>query len=195
MGEADQSQDIPRPKLSETLQRVGFSPRRPRGGQPRAQQHGMPESTHRSIDVNAARRNATPRPRKATVSFDTNATPIRRQVAQPALIQPHVNVQPPTPSTSGSRFTKMARGLTRDVRDAQEQSNQDHAPVPTTDLNHESRASKKLNRSRLHLPDVTGLTNAVISPAKGNPERYSVRGPPSKEVEGNTSNYSFVMED
>ncbi|KAG8214777.1 hypothetical protein J3R82DRAFT_9913 [Butyriboletus roseoflavus] len=203
--EAERSQDISRPKLSETLQRVGFSPRRPRGGQPRTAQHasnGMSESSNRHGVANVPRRNMTPRARKATVSFDTTATPIRRHVSQPVAIQPHLNVQPPTPSTSGSRFTKMARGLVRDVRQAQEQLQRIDAAVPAVahrpvvkdgpnrnvadmagDLNHESRAAKKSSRSRVHLPDVTGLTNAVISPAKGNLDRYGVRGLGSKEVE------------
>ncbi|KAF8552741.1 hypothetical protein OG21DRAFT_1511060 [Imleria badia] len=200
--DAERSQDISRPKLSETLQRVGFSPRRPRGGQPRTSQHGMPEPSQRHADANVARRNMTPRARKATVAFDTTATPVRRHISQPVAIQPNVNVQPPTPSTSGSRFTKMARGLVRDVRQAQEQWQEVDAAVPTaghrsvvkdapnrsvadaiSDPNHESRAAKRSNRTRVHLPDVTGLTNAVISPAKANLERYGVRGPGSKEAE------------
>ena len=98
----------------------------------------------------------------------------------------------------------MARGLVRDVRQAQEEEDAAvrtaaHRSVvkegpnrnladPTDDLNHDNRASKKSNRNRLHLPDVTGLTNAVISPAKANLERYSVRGAGSKEVEGNSGN-------
>lgn len=213
--EAERSQDISRPRLSETLQRVGFSPRRPRGGLPRATQrasHGMSESSNRHADANVSRRTLTPRARKATVSFDTTATPIRRHVSQPPAVQLHVNVQPPTPSTSGSRFTKMARGLARDVRQAQEhsQEDKDKAPVPATrhrpavkdganrnvvdaagDPNQQTRSAKKSNRSRVHLPDVTGLTNAVISPAKGYLERYGVRGPGSKEVEGNSIKLLF----
>jgi len=207
--DAERSQDISRPKLSETLQRVGFSPRRPRGGQPRASQHGIPEPSQRHADPNVSRRHMTPRARKATVAFDTTATPIRRHVSQPAAIQPHVHVQPPTPSASGSRFTKTARGLVRDVRQAQEQWQQEEAAVPATgsrsvvkdapnrnvadigDPGHENRAAKKPNRNRVHLPDVTGLTNAVISPAKANLERYGVRGAGSKEVEGRSTKLLF----
>ena len=104
----------------------------------------------------------------------------------------------------------MARGLVRDVRHAQEQWQGEDAGVPaagfrsvvkdgpnrnvadtTGGLNHESRAAKKLNRSRLHLPDVTGLTNAVISPAKANLERYGVRPTGSKEAEGNSTKSLF----
>ncbi|KAG6372822.1 hypothetical protein JVT61DRAFT_7229 [Boletus reticuloceps] len=197
--DAEKSQDIPRPKLSETLQRVGFSPRRPRGSQPRASQHAMPESSLRHADPNVLRRNMTPRARKATVAFDTTATPIRRHVSQHVVVQPSVNVQQATPSTSGSRFTKMARGLAREVRQAQEEEDaailaaahrsvaKDALIRNTADtlghLGHDGSASKKSNRSRVHLPDVTGLTNAVISPAKANLERYSVRGPGSREVE------------
>lgn len=106
----------------------------------------------------------------------------------------------------------MARGLTRDVRQAQEQLQQDEALVPPAahrpvakepirnvantagDLNHDSRAAKKTSRSRVQLPDVTGLTNAVNSPAKGNLERYGVRGQGSTEVEGNSINLLFREE-
>ncbi|KIJ60268.1 hypothetical protein HYDPIDRAFT_117349 [Hydnomerulius pinastri MD-312] len=210
--ETDRSQDISRPKLSETLQRVGFSPRRPRSVQSRMSHqlsHGTPEASHRQVDVSISRRSITPKARRpSAVSFDTTATPIRRHVSQPAVVHPHVNVQPPTPSTSGSRFTKMARGLARDVRQAHDQWQVDDTaedPVPpastsahrsmakdvtnrtvadmTGEINHASRASRKSSRGRVHLPDVTGLTNAVVSPAKGNLDRYAVRGPGSKEVE------------
>ncbi|KAF9220472.1 hypothetical protein BS17DRAFT_787047 [Gyrodon lividus] len=185
--EAERSQDISRPKLSETLQRVGFSPRRPRSVQSRVSQqiaHGTPEASHRYTDASLTRRSITPKARKvSTVSFDTTATPIRRHVSQPAVAQPQVKIQPPTPSASGSRFTKMARGLARDVRYAQDQWQAEDAADTTGELNHVSHTSRRSSRSRVHLPDVTGLTNAVISPAKGNMERYGVRGPGSKEVE------------
>ncbi|KAG9315545.1 hypothetical protein JVU11DRAFT_3166 [Chiua virens] len=178
---AERSQDISRPKLSETLQRVGFSPRRPRSGPSRIPQgsHGTPESSQH------ARRNLAPRARKATVSFDTTATPLRRHVSQPAPARPHVTVQPPTPSTSGSRFTKMARGLVRDVRQAQVEH---VVPAPAAGYHSVGKEGPTRNTGRrggrLHLPDVTGLTNAIVSPAKPNLERYSVRSPSSKEVEG-----------
>ncbi|KAI6027548.1 hypothetical protein BKA83DRAFT_4230522 [Pisolithus microcarpus] len=168
--ETDRSQEISRPKLAETLQRVGFSPRRPRSLQSSFQSPGGTQDTL---------------PRKIpAVSFDTTATPIRRHASQPAAVQPHVNVQPPTPSIATPNFTKMARGLTRDVRHAQDVSQADyvvdneyashppsnsrqrdvpHASVAdvTGEVNHASRASKKATRGRVHLPDVTGLTNAV----------------------------------
>ncbi|KAF8839562.1 hypothetical protein BDN67DRAFT_905345 [Paxillus ammoniavirescens] len=203
--ETDRSQDISRPKLSETLERVGFSPRRPRGTQSRVSQ--PLEASHRYADASFSRRSITPKARKASVvSFDVTTTPSRRHVSQPSIIQPQLNIQPPTPSASSSRFTKMARGLARDVRQAQDQwhsedavdavpaSTSVHRPVvkdasnrtvadTTGELHHISRASRRSSRGRVHLPDVTGLTNAVVSPAKANLERYGLRGPGSREVE------------
>ncbi|KAI6129686.1 hypothetical protein EDD16DRAFT_1823476 [Pisolithus croceorrhizus] len=204
--ETDRSQEISRPKLAETLQRVGFSPRRPRSLQSSFQSPGGAQDTLRRY-ADTSRRSMTPKARKVSVvSFDTTATPIRRHASQPAAVQPHVNVQPPTPSTTTSNFTKMARGLTRDVRHAQDLSHSDyivnneyashlpsnsrqrdvpHASVAdvTGELNHVSRASKKATRGRVHLPDVTGLTNAVVSPAKVVMDRYAVRGLGSRELE------------
>ncbi|KIK80929.1 hypothetical protein PAXRUDRAFT_833216 [Paxillus rubicundulus Ve08.2h10] len=202
--DTDRSQDISRPKLSETLQRVGFSPRRPRNIHSRASQ--PLEASHRYADASFSRRSITPKARKASaVSFDVTTTPSRRHVSQPSVVQPQLNIQPPTPSAS-SRFTKMARGLARDVRQAQDQWHTEDAvdAVPastsarrpivkdasnravadaTGEFHHISRASRRSSRGRVHLPDVTGLTNAVISPAKANLERYGLRGLGSKEVE------------
>ncbi|KAI6166665.1 hypothetical protein EDD17DRAFT_1544980 [Pisolithus thermaeus] len=204
--ETDRSQELSRPKLAETLQRVGFSPRRPRSLQSSFQSPGGAQDTLRRY-ADTSRRSMTPKARKiSAVSFDTTATPIRRHASQPAAVQPHVNVQPPTPSTTTSNFTKMARGLTRDVRHAQDLShadyvvNNEHASHPPSnsrqrdiphasvadasgELNHVSRASKKATRGRVHLPDVTGLTNAVVSPAKVVMDRYAVRGLGSRELE------------
>lgn len=204
--ETDRSQEISRPKLAETLQRVGFSPRRPRSLQSSFQSPGGTQDTLRRY-ADTSRRSMTPRARKIpAVSFDTTATPIRRHASQPAAVQPHVNVQPPTPSIATPNFTKMARGLTRDVRHAQDVSQADyvvdneyashppsnsrqrdvpHASVAdvTGEVNHASRASKKATRGRVHLPDVTGLTNAVVSPAKVIMDRYAVRGLGSRELE------------
>ncbi|KAI6042627.1 hypothetical protein EDC04DRAFT_2563903 [Pisolithus marmoratus] len=204
--ETDRSQEISRPKLAETLQRVGFSPRRPRSLQSSFQSPGGVQDNLRRYG-DTSRRSMTPKARKiSAVSFDTTATPIRRHTSQPAVVQPQVNVQPPTPSTTASNFTKMARGLTRDIRHAQDLSQADnvvdneHASHPlstsrqkdvhygsavdvTGELNHVSRASKKATRGRVHLPDVTGLTNAVASPARIVMDRYAVRGLGSRELE------------
>ncbi|KAG6336271.1 hypothetical protein ID866_2825 [Astraeus odoratus] len=202
--EHDRSQEIPRPKLAETLQRVGFSPRRPRSVQSSLvhQSPGVAQDVSRRY-ADLSRRSITPKGRKASVvSFDITATPVRRHVSQPVTVQPHVNVQPPTPSTSN--FTKMATGLTRDVRQAQDLSHVDEclqSAVPssrhpiardttnwstadvTGEPNYVSRLSKKSTRGRVHLPDVTGITNAVVSPAKGSLDRYATRGSGHKEVE------------
>ncbi|KAL4070019.1 hypothetical protein V8B97DRAFT_1967591 [Scleroderma yunnanense] len=208
--DTDRSQEVSRPKLAESLQRVGFSPRRPRSVQtilahqsPRMAQDPL----RRYADI--SRRSMTPKARKASaVSFDTTVTPVRRHVSQP-VAQPQVNVQPPTPSMTVSNATKMVRGQAKDVRQTLDLSQTEgavddeyayppvsisrhslgkditnrHAADVTGDLNHFSRSSKKSTRGRIHLPDVTGLTNAVVSPAKATLDRYAVRGSGSREVE------------
>ena len=209
--DTDRSQEISRPKLVETLQRVGFSPRRPRSAQT-ILAHQSPgrvqESSRRYADI--SRRSMTPKARKASaVSFDTTATPVRRHVSQP-IVQPQVNVQPPTPSMTASNSTKMMRGHTKDVRQtldllqAEGAIDDEHAyPAASTsrhslgrdvtnwhpgdvtgDPSQVSRSSKKSTRGRIHLPGVTGLMNAVVSPVKGVLDCHPVRGPGSREVEG-----------
>ncbi|KAG2340139.1 hypothetical protein BDR05DRAFT_1061696 [Suillus weaverae] len=226
--EADRSLNISRPKLSDNLQRVGFSPRRPRNIQRSAAAQQSPSRAHSYIHdapdfqhiPSYSRKATTPKARKAShsVSFDVDATPVRRHVSQP-----HINVQPPTPSASSSKFTRMARGLAKDVHEAQAEDAalfQNQSQTTTTpraapggsrrasmkhhdalkqplhdvvddsavDVNVEiaqtSRSFRKANRGRVNLPDLTGLTSAVVSPAKANLERYGIKtAGSSKEVE------------
>ncbi|KAG1743245.1 uncharacterized protein EDB91DRAFT_1126491 [Suillus paluster] len=208
--EADHSLNISRRKLSDNLQRVGFSPRRPRNLQSRAAAQQIPKYI-----PSYSRKATTPKARKIShsVSFDVDATP------------PQVNIQPPTPSASSSKFTRMARGLAKDVHDAQAEDaalfqNQSQTTTTTTprvapagsrrvstkhhdalkqplhdvadhsavDVNVEisqtNRSFRKASRGRVNLPDLTGLTSAVVSPAKANLERYGIKtASSSKEVE------------
>lgn len=219
--EADRSLNISRRKLSDNLQRVGFSPRRPRNLQ---RNTAAQQSPSRAPDFqhvpSYSRKATTPKARKAShsVSFDVDATPVRRHASQP-----HVNVQPPTPSASSSKFTRMARGLAKDVHEAQAEDaalfqNQsqttttlraapagsrrasmkhndtmkqplhdvvDHSAVDVNvEIAQTNRSFKKASRGRVNLPDLTGLTSAVVSPAKANLERYGIKtASSSKEVE------------
>ncbi|KAH8825023.1 hypothetical protein DL96DRAFT_1712058 [Flagelloscypha sp. PMI_526] len=91
------------------------------------------------------------------VPEDDNPTPRpRRQHSAPAATfsGPEFRVQPPTPSIKASKPT----------RDSS-YSNQQKLPTPSP----LRRGVLKSNSSRrVYLPDVTGLTSAVESPAKGN---------------------------
>ncbi|KAG2115461.1 hypothetical protein DEU56DRAFT_841127 [Suillus clintonianus] len=226
--EADRSQNISRRKLSDNLQRVGFSPRRPRNLQSRTMAQQSPSRSHSYVHgahdsqhiPSYSRKATTSKPRKAShsVSFDVDATPVRRHVSQP-----QVNVQPPTPSASSSKFTRMARGLAKDVHEAQAEEaalfqNQsqtttipraapvgsrrvsmkhhdtlkqplhdvaDHSAVDVNvEISQPNRSFRKASRGRVNLPDLTGLTSAVVSPAKANLERYGIKtAGSSKEVE------------
>jgi hypothetical protein len=127
-------------------------------------------------------------------------------------------VKPTTPSTAGSKFTKMARGLARDIEDEQKimwaaavrngggeanslaqstvharkgksrggggERNPFHDIGNTLNLNVRDRTGTPMGL-KVHLPDVTGLTSAVASPAKNGQDYYKYGGREGpREAEG-----------
>ncbi|CAK5284255.1 unnamed protein product [Mycena citricolor] len=148
---ASSDSDSPRPRLADALQRVSFSPKRPRS--PQTSSH---QPNHRHAQV-------PPSPLTRNVSESHNATP--RPQRRPATVAPS-----PSPQ---SQFTKAARGITRDLVEEQDQMNERN---PFSDRSHHkengqahhttSQHRGTTHKSRIYLPDVTGLTNAVESPAK-----------------------------
>lgn len=127
--------------------------------------------------------------------------------------QPEVRLLPPTPSTVGSKFTKMARGLARELEVEAEQSrwhsraerSRTAAPErnPFSDIvNYPSGSADAIRQptprrgamksqsgltpnGKVHLPDVTGLTSAVESPAKTGLQYYPCNtGDRPRESEG-----------
>ncbi|KAJ3850657.1 hypothetical protein EV368DRAFT_44833 [Lentinula lateritia] len=197
-----------RPKIVDSLRRVSFSPKRPRVAHPihtpRHRSSNLPGSTQ-SI-INSARHVTSPLVREASLSLANEQnvlTPKARQSTKRTNNQstprPEVRLQPPTPSTSTSRFAQKARGLTRELDAEVERTyaaqsknrsigdslytnaeipsisydippaNGTPAPKRTQKIYNTPSSSKghNISHSKLHLPDVTGLTNAVESPAKG----------------------------
>ncbi|OBZ71751.1 hypothetical protein A0H81_08633 [Grifola frondosa] len=185
----------PRPKLSDALHHVAFSPKRPRTLQSQARQPMV-------------------RPSSAPAEQDTGARPPPRTnqslsyVQQTSITLP-ANPKPPTPLTANnSRFTKLARGLTKEIEEEQTRAinhpSSRYKPVVGQGTIRESRAGKQnmernpfrdivnhvnvtVNpvptppksarsrtpfKSRVHLPDVTGLTSAVGSPLRAGLEYY-----------------------
>ncbi|CAK5269805.1 unnamed protein product [Mycena citricolor] len=148
---ASSDSDSPRPRLADALQRVSFSPKRPRS--PQTSSH---QPNHRHAQV-------PPSPLTRNVSESHNATP--RPQRRPATVAPS-----PSPQ---SQFTKAARGITRDLIEEQDQMNERN---PFSDRSHHNENGQAhhttsqhrgtTHKSRIYLPDVTGLTNAVESPAK-----------------------------
>ena len=67
----------------------------------------------------------------------------------------------------------------------------DHDPADANaEISQTSRSFRKASRGRVNLPDLTGLTSAVVSPAKANLERYGIKAAgSSKEVEGREFNF------
>lgn len=117
----------PRPKLSDALNYVSFSPKRPR----------RPQSPHIQIPTTAKPRAASSRLKSSSVraapvatveSDDEDKAPTPRSRAKGnvsfsytqqslSYAQPEVNILPPTPPTTepASKFTKMARGLAQEI--------------------------------------------------------------------------------
>lgn len=111
--------------------------------------------------------------------------------------QPEVQVQPPTPSSSDSRFTKMAKGLARDIEAEQRsmwgaalrEADGDVSVIAQSTVRDRKKQPRAVDKNpfknigsatgagmksksatpkaaKVHLPDVTGLTSAIASPAR-----------------------------
>ncbi|KAK0221898.1 hypothetical protein IW262DRAFT_1296528 [Armillaria fumosa] len=191
-----------RPKISDALRRVSFSPKRPRS--PRgAKDHNvarhMPSPLRRQPTLPTVERDVlTPKPRSAKRATELSHASPR---------QPQVRLHPPTPTPtpSGSRFSKMANGITKELDHEIEQGhrhNQSSAADRTTlheagnqtrdqsrsmqatprrsSLRQPVQMSANASKSRLQLPDVTGLTSAVESPVRGTYQHYAYQA--SKEA-------------
>ena len=155
----------PRPKLTDHLRHVSFSPKRPRNAQ-----------------LNASNNLPTPRSARKLNAFPS-------YVSSPA--QPEVRLHPATPSTTSSKFTRMARGINKELESTQQQLVLDQQSLvernPFHDVANQSESTAKsfrrptprkssmrdTSRGKVYLPDVTALTNAVNSPARSGTEYYS----------------------
>ncbi|KAJ3560987.1 hypothetical protein NP233_g10476 [Leucocoprinus birnbaumii] len=191
-----------RPKLSDALRNVALSPKRPRSP------HALPlSSSPKQPATSTLFRNggggaqrpsmahvATPSP--ATTTARRNSVLSAKQAPAPQVQQPDVVLHPPTPSATsaasskGSKFTRMANGLAKEIEYEKGQLKSSHSnkraegnarsvsmPVKKPEgsaLKFPAPATVK-DRSRIQLPDVTGITNAIESPAKAAAEYYAYR--------------------
>ncbi|KAH9912695.1 uncharacterized protein BXZ73DRAFT_56039 [Epithele typhae] len=222
-----QPQQDSRPRLSDALNHLTFSPKRPRSAQglpsPRLASMTIRSSTpdrsaiprHVSSPSPGPFPTSTPRPQRYNTSLSYAA---QNSFTHP---QPEVNIQPATPSIrhhrsgeqdQSSKFTAMARGLKRDIAEEADAELQRKGRFPPTEAtpkayHHSTLASKhrrppnaihdpKANRfdkvplaatpfkKTVHLPDMTGLTSAVASPAKVDIEFYGYDPKETTEIEG-----------
>ena len=182
-----------RPKITDALRRVSFSPKRPRSAQSnQSDRHhvvSFPLARPNSPSPSVSHGMPTPRPTTRSGVFPPHSPPT-------ATPNPRVRLQPPTPSTARSKFSRMARGLAKEIEEEQLAESSRPASVPVGDKNlfdtrkltsrKPSLRSQQTPRGKVHLPDVTGLTSAVESPAKLGLEYYPYRGEDvPREVEGN----------
>ncbi|KAI8986243.1 hypothetical protein BD414DRAFT_578325 [Trametes punicea] len=200
-----------RPRLSDALSHIAFSPKRPRSAQalpsPPVTGVSMPMRSptpersflSRHLPLNA-RSASTPRVQRRTDQSLSYAQPSFSRSPP----EPKVQVQPATPSfkerEQSSKFTNLARGLAREIGDEADAVLREKArQQPPPKAYHHSTVAAKAKRQksplremandkpmkpmrslhpgtpfkqRVHLPDVTGLTSAVASPAKVDVEFY-----------------------
>ncbi|KAH8104479.1 hypothetical protein BXZ70DRAFT_1075478 [Cristinia sonorae] len=180
----------PRPKLSDALHRVTFSPKRPRSAQ-NTPSHRSARQTKRNEPSFTAQSTARDRTHQS-LSYGA----IRHSIPD----EPAVNVHPPTPSQAdgSSKFTRLAKGITAELQaesQARRIANEKLSTIPQStmrkrppvsakpiqspfkdgtahmrndgDRSHSKfPGSKSFSKSKVHLPDVTGLTSAIQSPSK-----------------------------
>ena len=206
---SDTTTSSSRPRLSDALRRVSFSPKRPRNTQ-----------SHQSSIRTQPDRNPHPYPRPTLQSIsppainhaevDSASTKRNNVSASCVMSQPQVCLQAPTPSAD-SRSAKtgiLASQIQAEAREpyqkpaiknaystAHNRSRSSKSPIrnPFSDLVNQNtayttpahthprahaprRSSIKAMRggkTLVHLPDVTGLTSAVESPAKLIPRRHA----------------------
>ncbi|KAF9561056.1 hypothetical protein CPC08DRAFT_446461 [Agrocybe pediades] len=183
-----------RPRLTDHLRHVSFSPKRPRTAPIPHSNHGSPlaRPTRDLHDEDASMYMPTPKPvRRANISAMKQTQPDAKSNATAA-------------SNEASRFTRMARGINKEIQESKEQLNAAAAknnihfrpsPVPEEPnpfhdpveqsmargagglrRNTSRRSSKDITNGKIHLPDVTGLTSAVESPAKPNAAYHPFKG-------------------
>jgi len=134
-----------RPKLADGLSRATFSPKRPRNPQafvsPRAERSS---GTRNGISHSPGR-----------VSFDI-PTPRAKSHSK---MHPQVTVQPPTPSNASSKFTKMAKGLAREIESERERLQnrieEDFVPTPSREKSRSKGNSVSWSKFQLELSFVT----------------------------------------
>ncbi|KAF9523879.1 hypothetical protein CPB83DRAFT_647159 [Crepidotus variabilis] len=186
-------QNSSRPRLTDHLRHVSFSPKRPRTAQGVVPTSPAPRSKRQLADDTRNVSTNMPTPR-----------PVRRAASTPA--KPEVRLQPATPSTTGSKFSRMKKGLSKEIEaekvhqekeaanrqrqrlgpsslgrtmSAPQDQNPFHdEPTPMTQRMPTPRKSsmRDTTKSRVYLPDVTGLTNAVESPLRPGTRYYAYRG-------------------
>ncbi|KAH8989592.1 hypothetical protein EDB86DRAFT_2942000 [Lactarius hatsudake] len=203
-----------KPKLSDALSHLMLSPKRPRSPalRPRSASHTYAPA-QRPIPSSSRFESQQPPQLHHLNARSSSLRTVQPDVGEgeptprPRKIKPHMQpdnaLRPPTPSTANSHFTRLARGLAREIEVEQSRW---HAPVEIEGLSHvgpkESGPTQSALRTKaippnafvgssnakqklVQLPDVTGLTVAVESPAKGQSHQsYGNVGKESEDPNG-----------
>ncbi|KAI0031183.1 hypothetical protein K488DRAFT_87075 [Vararia minispora EC-137] len=199
----------PRPTLAEALNQLAFSPKRPRSpAHGRSVSAGLghnrshaPRSSHRQTPPDERRA----APRAPSPTQDNGVTPRPRKIHQGQKNrrahgppqQPEITVRPPTPSTDNSKFTKLARDLAREIEYEQDLWHTQgagahgdgsliaaHSTLKSSRSKHGGSGYANKSGRHLDLPDVTGLTAAVESPARASMRYFPYKDDGRHEAEG-----------
>ncbi|KAG9223886.1 hypothetical protein CCMSSC00406_0007748 [Pleurotus cornucopiae] len=141
-----------RPKLSEALRRVSFSPRRPRTVQGNISPSHSVDSNQKHSPMKPSHRPSSRVPPSPFASRQRKSPHTSRTNSQAKM--PLINVVGASP---GPTRPSPRRPITRD----------------TNNVLNSSRVSE---RGKMYLPDVTGITNAVESPARPHMSYYRYEG-------------------
>ncbi|KAL0960815.1 hypothetical protein HGRIS_005834 [Hohenbuehelia grisea] len=208
---SDSDSPTSRPKLSDALRHVSFSPKRPRNAPSRHLAPSSPESSAASDEKHSPRRHSRSQhtsqpigisrgePSAAPAHSYHNEAPTSKPTAVKSSVVSHIS-SPGDPlnrdHANTSKFSRLARGLAQEIDGhigAERQ--RARAPVPKPPIIHVQSASEdclhryarpketpvpprptRNPRTPLHLPDVTGLTVAVDSPARPDVFYYAYKG-------------------
>ncbi|KAI0345710.1 hypothetical protein BDW22DRAFT_1353291 [Trametopsis cervina] len=219
----------PRPKLSDALHQVAFSPKRPRSGQVQTIKQGsarpqtslarhLPPTSkkpHGTAMTTITDEDDVPTPKSRSKSNTSLSRIYQQSLSYAAPIEPEVNVLPPTPPSeeNTSKFTRLARGLAKEIEDEQSrQSTTEGKPAYAQSTLREKHSRTDSNKvplrsvlsdlqdprvqgpartagartplkGKVYLPDMTGLTSVVTSPAKFGPDYLGYESKSDNELD------------
>jgi hypothetical protein len=144
------------------------------------QGHMPPDSSFRRSEPGSPIHYQSKKPTTKLADVLLTFSPQRHRTAHNKLSRS--NGLPSATSTSGgSQFERMARGLAREIEE--EQRDAFAGRMPLNDIVNTGRARTSGGKTRVQLPDVTGLTSAIATPDRAS-ANYRDPGTGAHEADG-----------
>ncbi|GBE85280.1 hypothetical protein SCP_0704670 [Sparassis crispa] len=161
----------PRPKLSDALHKVAFSPKRPRSAQAHLSPHSRPHSSLVPL-FGTAHPTLRARPPPTTLGSEADApTPRPRQVSRNQSLS-YVQESMPRNRSAAAMHDK-DRNPFGDVGNQMAPERAPPVKIP----------SQTPLKGKVYLPDVTGLTEAIATPVKIDPDYHGYKARKDGECE------------